>query len=67
MKINEILSVENLNKKFICESNGCIVKNVERQLYFLKNNIGKTEKWEASYLSHVWIDANYERIKDENN
>lgn len=69
MKISEVLSVENLNKEFICESNGCRAKNVGRQLYFLGNSVGKSEEnWEPSYLSHVWIDSDYERIKkDEDN
>ena len=51
MKISEVLSVENLNKEFICESNGCRVKNVEDDSISWVIVVGKSEEnWEPSYL-----------------
>ncbi len=63
MKLEEILKQENNGKKYLCLSNGAIVKNEDRTLVFLNRQIkdGK-EQWCKPEVNFIWVESKYEEV-----
>lgn len=64
MKLEEVLSQENIGKKYMCNLNGAIVRNNLRTLEFLNRHMAtKEEFWCTPYVNYVWLESEYEEIK----